>query len=69
MLGCFVVLCGLLAEILYRDWKARRVRYDLTPEGRAAATGRAPAAGEGVSLIDEEALKDLLERERAKGEG
>jgi hypothetical protein len=40
MLGAFVIVCGLLAEIGYRAWRARRdtVRYGLTPAGVAAAT-------------------------------
>lgn len=39
MLGCFVVIAGLLAEHAYKAWRlhrANRVRYDLTPAGRAA---------------------------------
>jgi len=52
MLACFVVVCGLLAEIAYRQWRARRdgVRYDLTPSGLAATTpapGDDPAREEG----------------------
>jgi hypothetical protein len=39
MLACFVVLAAILGEQLYRSWRAHRVRYDLTPEGRAAAVG------------------------------
>lgn len=36
MVACFIVVCGLLAEIAWRELRASRVRYDLTPEGRAA---------------------------------
>lgn len=38
ILGCFMLVCGLLAEMAYRSWRARRsgVRYDLTPAGHAA---------------------------------
>ena len=38
MLGAFVVVCGLLAEIGWKAWRARRdsARYDLTPAGHAA---------------------------------
>lgn len=37
MLGAFVIVCGLLAEVLLRAWRERqaRIRYDLTPAGRA----------------------------------
>jgi hypothetical protein len=44
MLGCFVVVAGLLAELLYRRWRASRagVRYDLTPKGLAVTE---PATG------------------------
>jgi hypothetical protein len=39
MLGAFVVVCGLLAELAYKAWRAKRegVRYNLTPEGLAAS--------------------------------
>lgn len=46
MLGAFVVCCGLLAEIAWKAWRARTVRYDLTPQGRAA-TDPQPDQGEG----------------------
>lgn len=36
MLACFIVIAGLLAEQGYKAWRARRVRYDLTPAGLAA---------------------------------
>jgi hypothetical protein len=35
MLGCGIVVAGLLAEVLIRQWRARKVRYDLTPAGLA----------------------------------
>lgn len=45
MLACFIVVCGLLAELAWRELRASRVRYDLTPEGRAATDRPAqPAA-------------------------
>lgn len=42
ILGCFIVVCGLLAEIAWRELRARGIRYDLTPKGMAA-TDPAPA--------------------------
>lgn len=35
MLGCAMLTAGLLAEMLYKRWRAARVRYDLTPAGLA----------------------------------
>ena len=35
VLGCAVVIAGILTELLYKSWRDGRVRYDLTPQGRA----------------------------------
>lgn len=35
MLGCFVVTSAMLAELAVKHWRARRVRYNLTPAGLA----------------------------------
>lgn len=42
MLGCFVIVCGLLAEIAWKQYRGRDDRYNLTPEGRAAVTDPLP---------------------------
>lgn len=68
MLGCAVVIASLLAEQLLKLWRARReqVRYDLTPEGRAAAEAAAaapaPRTGEGVPMVDLDALAEAVAR-------
>jgi hypothetical protein len=62
MLGCAAIVACILAELLYKQWQASRVRYDLTPEGRAAAEApKPPAAGEGVPLVDLDALAEAID--------
>lgn len=65
MLGCAVVVATLLAEMLFQVWRERRtagVRYDLTPEGAAAATAPPPRTGEGKPLVDMDALRESVKR-------
>lgn len=56
MLGCAAIVACILAELLYKQWQASRVRYDLTPEGRAAT--EAPS----VPLVDLDALSEAVKR-------
>jgi len=56
MLGCFVVTSAMLAELAVKHWRARKVRYNLTPAGLAVTE---PVPG---PLVDREALKAELDR-------
>lgn len=60
MLGAFIIVCGLLAELAWKAWQQRQqgVRFDLTPEGRAATDPTRPE-----SLVDLDALADMKEPE------
>jgi galactose mutarotase-like enzyme len=57
MAACFAVVLYLLAEQLWRAYKHRaEVRYDLTPEGRAAAEAQKGP------LVDVDKLREAVER-------
>jgi len=64
MLGCFVVVASIGAELLYRTWRASRagVRYDLTPAGLAATTRY------DGPLVDLDKLREAVDREKAERE-
>lgn len=69
MLVCALIVCGLLAEVAWKAWQAKRagrVRYSLTPEGEAATTPT-PRVGEPGQppLVDLEALAaDVARRDQ-----
>lgn len=66
VLGCALGVAGILAELAWKAWREQqRARYDLTDLGRAATRPRPPAAGEGSSLVDVDALSELFKREQA----
>lgn len=71
VLGCFVVICGLLAEIAYRHWRARRtgVRFDLTPKGHAAAERHSGPLVDREALAAELARLDAEDARKREGEG